>query len=67
MSAANALALADVFADDSENDGTFYGFSDSEIDHGVSDLPQITNHLDYCQQIGRNIMLSTVTWSLLLK
>lgn len=25
------LALAEVFAEDSENDQTFYGFSDSEI------------------------------------
>lgn len=36
-SAAEKLAVADVFADDSENDRTFNGFSDSEIDdHWVS-------------------------------
>lgn len=27
--------LADVFAEDSEDDGTFYGFSDTEIKNGV--------------------------------
>lgn len=36
-STAEKLAVADVFADDSENDRTFNGFSDSEIDeHWVS-------------------------------
>lgn len=30
-----ALTLADVFANDSDNEQTFYGFSDSDIsDHG---------------------------------
>ncbi|XP_041801282.1 cell division cycle-associated protein 7-like [Chelmon rostratus] len=36
QSVAKGLALADVFAEDSENERTFYGFSDSEIsDHCV--------------------------------
>lgn len=29
-STAEELAIADIFADDSENERTFYGFSDSE-------------------------------------
>lgn len=36
---AEELTLADVFADDSANESTFYGFSDSEIgDHWVRHL-----------------------------
>lgn len=31
-SGAKQLALVDVFAEDSEHECTFYGFSDSEID-----------------------------------
>lgn len=31
-SSAKQLALAEVFAEDSEHERTFYGFSDSEID-----------------------------------
>lgn len=30
------LALADVFAEDSESERTFYGFSDSEVSAKVS-------------------------------
>lgn len=38
-SIAEELAVAEIFADDSENEGTFYGFSDSEIgDHWVSNF-----------------------------
>lgn len=40
-SVAKELALDDVFAEDSEDEGTFYGFSDSEIsDQWVSNLSQ---------------------------
>lgn len=41
QSVTKELALAEVFAQESENEQTFYGFSDSEIsDHGgkVSNL-----------------------------
>lgn len=38
-SIAEELAVAEIFADDSENEGTFYGFSDSEIgDQWVSNF-----------------------------
>lgn len=41
QSVTKELAVADVFAEDSENEETFYGFSDSEINEDwekVSDL-----------------------------
>lgn len=48
---AEKLAVAEVFADDSENEQTFYGFSDSEIgDHWVS----------HFSPKGQKIMLLTV-------
>lgn len=57
-SIAEELTVADIFADDSENERTFYGFSDSEIgDHWVS----------HFSLKGHKIMLLTVAWSLLLK
>lgn len=57
-STAEELAIADIFADDSENERTFYGFSDSETgDPWVS----------YFSLKGHKIMFLTVAWSLLLK
>lgn len=53
------LAVADVFADDSENEQTFYGFSDSEIcDHWVSNVSL------KCDNISTQTNVPTAAWSL---
>lgn len=57
-SIAEELAVADIFADDSEDERTFYGFSDSEIGD---------NWVSHFSPKCHKIMQLTVAWSLLLK
>lgn len=49
-SGAKQLALAEVFAEDSEHESTFYGFSDSELDG----IHQVGHVVDKCTESDSN-------------
>lgn len=49
-SRAKQLDLAEVFAEDSEHESTFYGFSDSELDG----LHQVGHAADQCTESDSN-------------
>lgn len=50
-SSAKQVALAEVFAEDSEHESTFYGFSDSEID-GHNQVGHVVSKRTYSDSDG---------------
>lgn len=69
-SSAKQVALAEVFAEDSEHESTFYGFSDSEIDgHSDGQVGHVVSKRTYSDSDGLRKAFTfrfIILWSFLL-